>query len=75
MKKYYHPLGESVDNAVTAAFRTVFGWCPFRDGAKDGTVFRKGDPNWRSKTGARQSKYTIVVPDPPKAPAWVNTKY
>ncbi len=26
--------GGTVDNALTSAFREVFGWCPFRDGIK-----------------------------------------
>ncbi len=45
-----HSHGGKVDNAVTAAFREVFGWCPFRDSSP--------------KTGKKPLPKGIVETDP-----------
>ena len=53
------------DNAVTAAFRSVIGWCPFRDGAPEGTVFSYCGGRSRSAPtkvgGVRPRPYSVAV--------------
>lgn len=37
------PPRTTIDNACTAAFRAVFGWCPVRDGMPGGALFHSSN--------------------------------
>lgn len=60
----------TIDNALTASFREVFGWCPFNDGAPEGTLFCNAEPDG-SKSNLR---YRKSIPKPLPKPAQVAVK-